>query len=134
MASTESDVRAVVERYARTWLAGDLAAIVDCNHEEFTLHYFGSNALSGDHVGKPAALAAFGRRTQRQLQAIVATMAGPHRGAIIARERLGVGSTAAEVERVFVYAVRDDRLSECWIYAADQPLIDGLIGARQRDG
>ncbi len=133
MASRESDVRSAIERYAKAWLAGDLAAIIDCYHDDFTLHYFGSNALSGDHVGKVAALstlAEFGRRTQRRLQAIVATMAGPQRGAIIARERLGIGSAAVELERVFVYAVRDGRLSECWSYDAEQPLIDRLIGVR----
>lgn len=133
MTTSESEVRAVIERYARAWRAGDLAAIVGCYHDEFTLHYGGSNALSGDHVGKQAALAtlaAFGRRTQRQLLTIVDTMAGPRRGAIIARERLGAGNAATEVDRVFVYAVRDDRLSECWTYDANQPLIDGLVGAR----
>lgn len=133
MTTPESEVRAVIERYARAWLAGDLPAVLGCYHDEFKLHYAGSNALSGDHVGKQAALAtmaAFSRRTQRHLLAIVATMAGPQRGAIIARERLGTGSSAAEVERVFVYAVREDRLSECWTYDANQLLIDGLVGPR----
>lgn len=108
-----------------------MAAIIACYHDDFTLHYFGKNALSGDHVGKRAALgtlADFGKRTNRKFVCIVSTMAGETRGAIIARERLGTGSDAVEVERLLVYAVRDGLLSECWIYDQDQVLIDRLVG------
>jgi hypothetical protein len=127
----EAEVRAAIERYAAAWLRGDLAAIVDCYHDDFTLHYFGSNALSGRHEGKPAALATladFSRRTNRTLRAVVATMAGPERGSVVAREALGLGDGAVEVERVLVYAVRDGRLGECWVYDQDQALIDRLVG------
>ena len=55
-------------------------------------------------------------------------MAGPHRGAVIARERLGRDGAAVEVERVLVYAVTDDLLRECWVYDGDQALIDRLVG------
>jgi len=127
-----SDLRAVVERYAAAWAAGDPAKIVACYHPDVILHYFGANALAGDHVGKAAALrtlADFGQRTQRKLVAVVATLAGAERGAVIARERLGVGAAAVEVERVLVYAVRDGLLHECWVYDADQRQIDRLVGA-----
>jgi uncharacterized protein len=33
----------------------------------------------------------------------------------------------AELERVFVYTVRDDRLHECWVYDADQELVDRFL-------
>ncbi len=130
--TAESDVAAAIDRYVRAWEAGDLAAIIACYHDEFILHYFGQNALSGDHVGKSAALktlAEFGKRTHRKLIRIVSTMAGETRGAIIARERLRLGPDAVEVERLLVYAVRDDLLAECWIYDQDQALIDCLVGA-----
>lgn len=126
----ESEIRDAVERYAAAWKAGDLAAIAACYHEGFTLHYFGANALSGDHVGKAAALstlAEFSRRTRRRLVAIVDVLAGPERGAVIAREALG--PDAVEVERVLVYAVQDGLLRDCWIYDRDQALIDRLVGA-----
>lgn len=100
---SEAGIRAVIERYAAAWLGGDLATLVDCYHDDFALHYFGSNALSGDHVGKVASLATlaeFGRRTERNLLAIVATMAGRERGALVVREALGAGPDRIEVERV----------------------------------
>ena len=127
----EAEIRSAIDRYAAAWLRGDLAALVGCYHDDFTLNYFGSNALSGRHVGKPAALATladFSRRTNRTLRAVVATMAGPERGSVVAREVLGVGDAAVEVERVLVYTVRDGRLAECWVYDQDQALVDRLIG------
>ena len=128
--TSEAEIRSAIERYVEAWKSGDLPAIVACYHDEFVLHYFGSNRLAGDHIGKPAALAAlaeFGRRTHRKLRAITATMVGPERGAILASEYLGVGDRAVLVERLLVYAVREGLFSECWVYDADQALIDRLV-------
>jgi uncharacterized protein len=127
--SNEAEIRAAVERYAAAWKSGDMAAIVACYHDDFTLHYFGRNALSGDHVGKAAALktlAEFSVRTKRRLVSIVATLAGAERGAAIAREALG--PNGHEAERVLVYTVKDSLLHECWVYDTDQRFIDELIG------
>jgi len=121
---------AAVRRYAAAWAAGDTAAIIACYGEGFTLHYGGSNALSGDHVGRAAALqtlAAFSQRTGRQLVRIVDVMAGAERGVVIAREALG--PDRVEVERVLAYRVEDGLFAECWVLDADQPLIDRLVRA-----
>ncbi len=126
-----STIGDVVRRYAQAWAAGDLAAVVAAYGEDFTLHYQGRHALSGDHLGKAAALAAlaaFSRRTDRALIRIVDVMAGEHRGVVIARERLGAGAARVEVERTLVYTAADGRLRECWVYDTDQALIDALVG------
>lgn len=125
--SGESGIRRAVERYAEAWRAGDLVAIAACYADDFTLHYGGSHALSGDHVGKPQALrtlAAFSARTGRRLVAIVDVLAGAERGAIIVREAFG----EAEALRVLVYRVEDGLLAECWVLDADPSLIDRLVG------
>lgn len=130
-AAAEPQIRAIIDRYASAWAAGDRVAMPDCYHEKFSLHYFGRHALAGDHIGKAAALATlaeFSRRTRRRLVRIVAAMAGPERGAIIARESLGQGAAAVEVERLLVYAVQDGLLKDCWVYDQDQALIDRLVG------
>ena len=127
--SNEAAIRAAIERYAAAWKSADMAAIVVCYHDDFTLHYFGRNALSGDHIGKAASLktlAEFSKRTKRRLVSIVATLAGPERGAVIARE--AIGPHAVEIERVLVYTVKDGLLHECWVYDQDQRLIDELVG------
>lgn len=125
--SREAEIRAAIERYAVAWRDGDLPTILDCYHDDLVLHWFGANALSGDHAGKCAAVAALGeftRRTRRQPPTIVATMVGAERGAIVARETLG----DTQVERVLVFTVRDGKLAECWVYDQDPAVIDRLVG------
>ena len=125
-----AEVRAAVTRYATAWLAGDRAAIVACYHDQFTLHYAGQNPLAGTHRGKAAALAALAevtRRANRKLLSIDDIMAGPQRGAILARELFSRDGRNVELERLLVYAVRDGLLSECWVYDRDQVTVDSFF-------
>ncbi|WP_200887379.1 nuclear transport factor 2 family protein [Sphingomonas sp. ERG5] len=129
--SSETGVRQALERYAAAWTKGDLALIVACYHDDFTLHYFGHSTLSGDHAGKAEALkalAAFSQRTRRKLMGITAILAGDRLGVIVARERLMQGEQPIEVDRLLVYRVTDGLLAECWVYDQDQRLIDSIIG------
>jgi ketosteroid isomerase-like protein len=129
-AAQTAAIRAVVARYAAAWQAGDRAAIAACYHDEFTLHYAGHNPLAGTHRGKPAALAALAevaRRANRKLLGIDELMAGPRRGAILARESFSRDGRTAELERLLVYAVRDGLLSECWVYDRDQAAVDAFF-------
>ena len=116
-----------VERYAAAWRLGDRAAIADCYHDDFTLHYFGENPFAGDHAGKQAALATlakFAERTNRKLISIVDVMAGPQRAVIVARESFQRNGRRAEFERVLVYAIRDGKLHECWVHDGDRAVVD----------
>jgi uncharacterized protein len=122
--------RRVIERYCSAWRAGDVPALVACYHDEFTLHYAGSNPFSGQHVGKAAALtvlAEVGRRSGRRLLSIVDCMAGLARAVIVAREAFERNGVRAELERVFVYTVKDDKLHECRAYDFDQPAVDRFL-------
>jgi ketosteroid isomerase-like protein len=134
MTSDRSDeIRAVLERYAAAWASGDLTAIIACYHDEFTLHYFGRNAFSGDHRGKAASLkvlAEFSRRTSRRLLKVESILAGPDLGALLAREMIKHDGAEVEIERVFLYAVQDGLLRECWLYDQDQRLIDEIVGTQ----
>jgi uncharacterized protein len=123
-------VRDAVTRYAAAWLAGDRVAVAACYHDEFTLHYAGQNPLAGTHRGKAAALAALAevaRRANRKLVGVDDIMAGPRRGAILARELFSRGDRSAELERLLVYAVRDGLLGECWVYDRDQATVDSFF-------
>ena len=131
---TDEEARAAnldaVSRYCAAWRAGDFTALFNCYDDNFTLHYFGRNPLAGDHVGKAAALktlAEVTRRTNRKLVDILDVMAGPHRATVIARERFEKGSLTAELDRVLVYAIKDGKLAECWVYDADQALVDQFL-------
>lgn len=125
-----NEIGDIIERYAELWVRGDTESMIECYHEDMKLHYFGRNRLRGEHLGKTAALdilAEFGRRTDRELVRIVGTMWGATRGAIIAREMIGPDAGRISVERLFVYAVRNGRFSECWVYDQDQALIDQVL-------
>ena len=103
-------IRSVIERYADAWQRRDPAAFA-LYHPQFTIHWFGHNPLSGTHVGAEQVQRALGelaRRTNRSLVKIVATLAGPERGAIIARESFGVGDARVEVDRVLIFTVADE--------------------------
>jgi len=122
-------IRAVIERYADAWQRRDPAAFA-LYHPQFTIHWFGHNPLSGTHVGAEQvrhALSELTRRTNRSLVKVVATLAGPERGAIIARESFGTGDARVEIDRVLIFTVAEDRLRECWVYDADPLLLDRYV-------
>ena len=119
-----------VQRYAAAWRSGDRAALADCYHDDFTLHYFGQNPFAGDHIGKQAALttlAKFAARASRKLIAIVDVMAGSARGVIIARESFERDGRRVEFERILVYAIKDGKLHECWVLDGDRAAIDSFL-------
>lgn len=126
------EIRHVIDRYAAAWSKGDRTATAACYHDDFTLHYFGRNALSGDHAGKAASLktlAELGRRTHWRLVSVAHTLAGPTRGAILTRVCFGQGDKAVEVDRILIFRVQSGLLRECWAYDQDQQLLDELIGS-----
>jgi hypothetical protein len=127
-------IRSVIERYADAWQRRDPAALA-LYHPQFTVHWFGHNPLSGTHAGAQQVRDALGeltRRTNRSLVKIVATLAGPERGAIIARESFGTGDARVEMDRVLIFTVAEDRLRECWVYDADPQLVDRYITGELR--
>lgn len=127
MSGNQADNHAVVEAYARAWEAGDAATLIGLYHDEFVLHYFGQSPLAGDHVGKPAALAALAKvqqLTNRKLIKVHDVLSGPGHGAVLAHERWERDGKTLEVHRVLLYHVRDGKLSECWLYDEDQRAVD----------
>jgi hypothetical protein len=124
------ELQQTLERYAAAWRANNMLALMQCYHADFTLHYGGNNPFSGEHRGRIAAimtLAKVGRRTNRKLVDIVDVMAGSQRGAILARETFERGALKAQLDRLFVYTVKENQLHECWVYDADQPLVDQFL-------
>jgi hypothetical protein len=120
----------VIHRYADAWRRGDLASIVACYHDEFTLHYFGNNPLSGDHVGREASLAALREislKTNRKLIELIDVMVGPERCAVLVREAFSRDGQTTEIDRVLIYTIKDNLLRECWVYDSDQARVDEFL-------
>jgi ketosteroid isomerase-like protein len=122
----------VAERYCEAWGRGDLAAVLASYDDRFALHYFGTSAYAGDHVGKDAALealAAVSAEARRELLGIDEILASDDGAVIVARERLSRDGESHEIRRLFRYRIADDRFTECWLYDEDQALVDRLWGA-----
>jgi ketosteroid isomerase-like protein len=120
----------VLRRYADAWVAGDAATVVSLYHDDIVLHYFGDNPLAGSHAGKPAALAALGKisaATHRGAPRVHDVMASEGHGTILVEERWTVDGAEISVKRVMVYHVRDEKLSECWVYDEDQRMVDAIL-------
>ncbi len=112
-AAATEQVRRVITRYATAWASGDFPTVRDCYHEQFTHYYAGNNPLSGVHKGKKACLAVleeFRKRTRRKLLGVDHIMAGPERGAVLAREQFSHDGKTTDVQRLLVYSILDDQL------------------------
>jgi len=123
------DARFVTERYCTAWLGGDLETIIDSYADEIVLHYFGENRLSGDHVGKEAALEALATGATiatRELLSIDDILANDDTAVIVATERFTRDGESHEVTRVLRYRIAHDQFVECWLYDEDQSLIDRM--------
>jgi hypothetical protein len=120
----------VARRYADAWVAGDAPTLVGLYADDFVLHYFGQNPLAGDHAGKAAALAVLAKvsaLTKRGTPVIHDILASDTHAAILATESWMDSETPVMVNRVLLYHVRDDQLSECWIYDEDQRIVDAIF-------
>lgn len=129
MTSTQTETLSAVRKYCEAWQSGDLATLVNCYSDDFTLHYFGRSPLAGDHVGKPAALAALQKVTQltnRKLIEVHDYLASDDHAVVLARERFERGGKTLDVGRVLVYDVKDGELAECWVYDDDQRAVDAF--------
>jgi len=125
--ASASDVYEVVKRYADAWAAHDLKTMVDCYHDDVVFHYFGRSPLAGDHRGKAVCLAVLKQvreKTNRKLVAVLDVLAGEKYGLIVAVEQFERGGASVNIQRLLRYAVREGKLSECWVYDEDQRLVD----------
>ncbi|GJM37174.1 MAG: hypothetical protein DHS20C19_05410 [Acidimicrobiales bacterium] len=129
MVEAMSDARSVTERYCTAWLEGDLETLLDCYGDDIVLHYFGANQLSGDHVGKDAAIAALvagATITTRELLSVDDIMVGDGTSTIVATERFTRDDESHVLTRVLRYRIEHGRFVECWLYDEDQALVDHL--------
>jgi len=120
----------VLRSYADAWARGDVVALAALYADDFTLHYPGAHPLAGVHRGKAASLRALGevaRRVTRRLAEVVDVMAGERRGAIQVVEEWSRDGEVVLLDRLLVYAVRDELLAECWLFDADAAAVAHLL-------
>ena len=118
---------AAIREYCDAWQRGDVTAIFDRYHDDFVLHYFGRSPLAGEHRGKAVCLDVLAKvqeLTNRKLVEIHDMLASDDHAVILARERFERDGRTLDVNRTFVYHVRDGKLAEAWIYDDDQRAVD----------
>jgi len=116
-----------VRAYCEASLKADAQAMLELYADDVIVHYFGRSPLAGDHVGKAAVAAALAKQralTDRKLIEIHDAMASVDHGVILTRERWERDGTSMEVRRVFVYHIRDGKVTEAWAYDNDQRAVD----------
>lgn len=122
----------VVRAYTDAWLAGDFMAVLDLYHDDLILHYGGSNSLTGDHVGKDAAITVLltvQTKTDRVPIEVIDVLESDAHASAWVRERWIVDGDPVELMRLLVYRVADDKLAECWLFDCDQALVDRVLSA-----
>ena len=120
----------VVRAYTDAWLAADFMSVLDLYHDDLVLHYGGSNPLTGDHVGKDAAVTALltvQTKTERVPLEVIDVMESDAHAAAWVRERWIVDGEPVELMRLLVYRVADGKLAECWLFDHDQALVDRVL-------
>lgn len=126
MDATDRAIR-VITGYTKAWRDGDFEALCGWYAEDFTLHYFGNNRFSGDHVGKQACidvLVATAQAAPRRLIEVEQVLPGPGAAVLVVCEEIETSSGPVQVRRVLRYRVAAGRLAECWLYEEHQGVID----------
>lgn len=116
----------VIRRYCDAWISGDLATLVGCYDEHFTLHYFGSSPFAGSHIGHAAleVLANVSAVAQRELLSIDDVMVSDEGALVVVTERLARDDELVTLTRSLRYRIARGRLLECWLYEHDQATVD----------
>lgn len=126
MATTNEET---MRRYGEAWSAGDYAGMQALMGDDVVLHLFGHSPLAGTFRGKKE-LADIVRIiqevTDRQLIELHDILVGGDHAAALVRERMTRHGNTVELERVFVYHLRDGKITEVWIFDQDQVAVDAL--------
>ena len=101
--------------------------------DDIVLHVPGRSSLAGEHRGREAAEGylraaldrAHGARVEVEL---VDMLASEERVALVVRERFHLPDGDAEIRRANLYRLAGERITEVWIFEADQYEVDELLG------
>ena len=116
-----------MRRYADAWLAGDTRTMGSIMSDEVVLHLFGRSPLAGTHRGKAAVFEVIGKvqaLTNRKTLDIHDVLLGDEHAAIMVKERFENDERALDLARVFLYHLRDDQITDIYVYDEDQAAVD----------
>ena len=110
---------------------GDVAAAMESYTEDGVLHYPGRNKLTGNHQGKPAVTSFLGKAmelTNGTFRPEVRDILSNNQHVVLLvtchAQRDG---KSFEWSAVDVYAVRNGKITEHWVYESDQHTVDEVF-------
>jgi len=111
--------------------AGDLATVSSLFADDIVWHTGGNNILTGDHVGREAVLAFFGRLMQETEgsyhQDIHDMLANDEHGVALVTVTASRGGKTFEGPVVQVFHMRDQKMTEFWAFPEDPAAFDEVF-------
>jgi uncharacterized protein len=117
----------VITRYAKAWIAGDFATIVNCYDEQIVAHYGGQSSYAGIYHGRDRfieLLLETGQRGGRKLISIDQVDDGGTSGALFVTESFAINGETVIVQRALRFLTNGTTITECWLFDHQQHLVD----------
>jgi uncharacterized protein len=129
----------VMRRYLEAVRRGDWETGFGFFADDLVLHVPGRSSLAGEHRGRPAAegylQAALARSHGAEVEVeLVDMLTSEEQVALIVRERFSRRGGTVEIRRANLYRLRGDRITEIWIFEANQYEVDELFADDPEDG
>lgn len=119
----------LMRRYAEAWTNGDSAGMYALMADDIVLHIPGRSPIAGVFKGKDdlIRLARIIREmTDRRLLELHELLVGENHAVALVRERMARAGVSLDLDRVFVFHLSEDAITEIWIYDHDSAAVDEL--------
>ncbi len=122
----------VMEAYSAAWREGDASRAWGFYADDIVLRLPGRGALSGEHRGREAVIAAMRALVERAsattpVVEVIDRLTSGERVAMVLREAFDRGGERLELRRVNVFRVVDGKIVEIENYEANQYEIDAFF-------
>jgi ketosteroid isomerase-like protein len=122
----------VMRRYLQTVQRGDWPAAFGFFADDVVLHAPGRSPLAGEHRGRQAVERYLTDALARSHTAgveveLVDILASEERVALVVRERFHLPDGDVEIRRANLYRLAGERITEVWIFEANQCEVDQLL-------
>lgn len=120
-------------KYVEAMRSGNRESAYAYFAEDILIHIPGRSSLAGERRGREHAIGyiktalarAHGGRVELEVTDVLSSA---ERVALMVRERFHFDSGPVDIRRTNVYRIQNDKITEVWIFEADQYEVDALLG------
>ena len=123
----------VMQQYADAARRGDFEMAFSFYADDIVFRVPGRSSLAGEHRGRDAAMhyiqtaRKLSERSEIQVE-VIDSLTSTDRFALIVTEHFHRAADTVTISRANVYRVDDGKITEVWIFEADQYEVDELLG------